>query len=195
VPVTLKIRTGWDTSHKNAVTIAKMAEQSGIAMLSVHGRTRADAYRGEAEYETIAAVKQAVSIPILANGDINNPQKAADVLKYTNADGVMIGRAAQGNPWIFRQINEYLVNGIQLPEPSVDEVFHTLTSHINALHEFYGDYMGVRIARKHLGWYLKAQGIAKHHYQQFNSLENCDQQFKAIKTIFEQFETLKENAA
>ena len=195
VPVTLKIRTGWDEHSKNAVTIAKMAEQNGIALLSVHGRTRADAYNGEAEYETIAAVKQAVSIPVLANGDINSPEKAASVLNITGADGVMIGRGAQGNPWIFQAINQYLATGQLIAEPSKQEVFSTLTGHINALHEFYGDYMGVRIARKHLGWYLKGQGIAKHHYQQFNSLEHCHEQIQAIENIFEQFERLKESAA
>ncbi|WP_222709976.1 tRNA dihydrouridine synthase DusB [Reinekea thalattae] len=195
VPVTLKIRTGWDRDNKNAVTIARLAEQAGIALLSVHGRTKADKYNGEAEYDTIAAVKQSVSIPVLANGDIDSPDKAAEVLAYTQADGIMIGRAAQGQPWIFAAINEFLATGIRVAAPSKDDVFKTITHHISELHQFYGDYMGVRIARKHLGWYLNSQGIRKHHYQQFNSLKTGIDQLSAIEAIFENFEILKECAA
>lgn len=156
VPVTLKIRTGWDKQNKNALHIAALAEQAGIQSLAVHGRTRECKYLGEAEYETIAQVKQSVSIPVLANGDITTPQKAKQVLSYTGADGLMIGRAAQGRPWIFREILYYLENGELLPEIEVAEVEKILLTHIAALHEFYGELQGVRIARKHTGWYLNS---------------------------------------
>ena len=154
VPVTLKIRTGWDQQNKNAVNIAKIAEQNGIQSLSVHGRTRADAYKGEAEYETIASVKAAVSIPVIANGDISDPQKAKAVLEFTNADGLMIGRAAQGKPWIFKQIKHYLLNNTYLPALESKEVSQILSEHLKNLYDFYGEQSGVRIARKHIGWYL-----------------------------------------
>ncbi len=195
VPVTLKIRTGWDATQKNAVSIARMAEDLGIALLSVHGRTRADAFRGEAEYNTIAAVKQAVSIPVLANGDIDSARKAKQVLDETGADGVMIGRAAQGNPWIFKSINHFLTTGEELSPPVINEVQTTLMSHIEALHDFYGEYMGVRIARKHLGWYFKAQGIAKSDYKHIHAIESSHKQLSAVTSIFEQFDRLKETAA
>ena len=156
VPVTLKIRTGWDHESKNAVNIARIAEQSGIQALSVHGRTRADAYKGEAEYETIASVKSEVSIPVIANGDITDPQKAKDVLAFTQADGLMIGRAAQGNPWIFQQIKHYLTEGTQLVVPDNHEISKLLSEHLQNLYSFYGELSGVRIARKHIGWYLKS---------------------------------------
>jgi tRNA-dihydrouridine synthase B len=195
VPVTLKIRTGWDAELKNAVRIAKMAEDCGIALLSVHGRTRADAFRGEAEYETIAAVKQAVGIPVLANGDIDSVHKAKAVLHLTGADGVMIGRAAQGNPWIFNAINHFLLTGEELPKPDIDTVQRTLNEHVQALHQFYGDFMGVRIARKHLGWYLGGQGLPKHSYQEIILLESSQLQLGAINTLFDNFERLKENTA
>ncbi len=162
VPVTLKIRTGWDHNNKNAVNIAKIAEQNGIQALSVHGRTRADAYKGEAEYETIAAVKAAVTIPVIANGDITNPEKAKAVLDATNADGLMIGRAAQGNPWIFAQIKHYLSEGSRLSPPDNKEVCQLLTTHLQHLYDFYGEYSGVRIARKHIGWYLKNLSAISH---------------------------------
>jgi len=155
VPVTLKIRTGWDHDNINAVNIAKIAEQSGIQALAVHGRTRLDAYKGEAEYETIAAVKSCVSIPVIANGDISSPMVAKSVLDYTQADGLMIGRAAQGNPWIFDQIKQYLANGSLISPPNTNEVNTVLTEHLQNLYEFYGERAGVRIARKHIGWYLK----------------------------------------
>ena len=154
VPVTLKIRTGWDHNNRNAVNIAKIAEQNGIQSLSVHGRTRADAYKGEAEYETIAAVKSAVSIPVIANGDITDPKKAKAVLEVTNADGLMIGRAAQGNPWIFKQIKHYLTTNTLISPPNNQEVCQLLVTHLQHLHDFYGEESGVRIARKHIGWYL-----------------------------------------
>jgi len=195
VPVTLKIRTGWDAELKNAVRIAKLAEDSGIALLSVHGRTRADAFRGDAEYETIAAVKQAVGIPVLANGDIDSVHKARAVLQLTGADGVMIGRAAQGNPWIFAAINHFLSTGEELPKPDIETVQLTLNAHIQALHQFYGDFMGVRIARKHLGWYLAGQGLPKHSYKDIILLESSQLQLGAINTLFDNFERLKDTTA
>ncbi len=154
-PVTLKIRTGWDTGHRNAPVIARIAQESGIAALAVHGRTRDQHYRGEAEYDTIAAIKASLSIPVIANGDVDSPQKAAAVLRHTGADAVMIGRAAQGRPWIFREIGHYLATGELLPGPSLAEVRDILIGHLHSLHAFYGEHAGVRIARKHLGWYAK----------------------------------------
>ncbi|GAA4860273.1 tRNA dihydrouridine synthase DusB [Luteimonas vadosa] len=155
VPVTLKIRTGWDATHRNAPTIARIAEDAGIAALAVHGRTRDQQYTGTAEYDTIAAIKSALSIPVIANGDIDSPHKAAFVLEHTGADAVMVGRAAQGRPWIFREIAHYLATGDSLPEPSLAEVRDVLLGHLHDLHAFYGETSGVRIARKHLGWYAK----------------------------------------
>ncbi|KFN50768.1 tRNA-dihydrouridine synthase B [Arenimonas composti TR7-09 = DSM 18010] len=155
VPVTLKIRTGWDAAHRNAPVIARIAEDCGIAALAVHGRTRDQHYTGHAEYDTIAAVKQALSIPVLANGDIDSPRKAAFVLRHTGADGLLIGRAAQGRPWIFREIAYHLATGETLPEPGVAQVRDILLAHLRHLHAFYGETSGVRIARKHLGWYAK----------------------------------------
>ncbi|HET6632017.1 MAG TPA: tRNA dihydrouridine synthase DusB [Rhodanobacteraceae bacterium] len=155
VPVTLKMRTGWDREHKNALTVARIAEDSGIAALGVHGRTRADRYEGEAEYETIAAVKAAVRIPVWANGDVLTPQRARHVLDATGADGLMIGRGAQGRPWVFREIAHYLATGELLPEPTPAEVGAILCGHLQDLYAFYGEHQGLRIARKHLGWYAK----------------------------------------
>ena len=158
VPVTLKIRTGWDRDHRNAVRIARLAEDSGIAALAVHGRTRADHYQGAAEYDTIAAVKAAVSIPVFANGDIDTPDKAAAVLAATGCDGVMIGRAAQGRPWIFREVNARLAGTPLPPAPGPAEVRDIMLRHFSALYALYGEDAGVRVARKHLGWYLAAAG-------------------------------------
>jgi len=155
VPVTLKIRTGWDAGHRNAPAIARIAEGSGIAALAVHGRTRDQQYGGLAEYDTIAAIKADLRIPVIANGDVDSPEKAAFVLRYTNADAVMIGRAAQGRPWIFRETAHYLATGERLPPPSLAEIRDILLGHLRALHDFYGEPAGVRIARKHLGWYAK----------------------------------------
>jgi tRNA-dihydrouridine synthase B len=152
VPVTLKIRTGWDHQNRNGVNIARIAENSGIQALAVHGRTRADAYKGEAEFDTIAEIKSAIAIPVIANGDISSPEKAKHVLDYTNADGIMIGRAAQGNPWIFKQIQHYLDYNQTLESPALSEIRHTLIEHLNTLYEFYGEYSGVRMARKHIAW-------------------------------------------
>jgi tRNA-dihydrouridine synthase B len=155
VPVTLKIRTGWDREHRNALAIAHIAEDNGIAALAVHGRTRADRYAGEAEYETIAAVKTSIRIPVFANGDVATPQQARHVLDATGADALMIGRGAQGRPWIFREIAHYLATGTTLPEPTPEEVCAILVGHLEHLYAFYGEMAGVRIARKHLGWYAK----------------------------------------
>ena len=152
IPVTLKIRTGWDTDNKNALTIAKMAELSGIQALAIHGRTRSCAYKGQAEYTTIAEVKQHLGIPVFANGDIDSPEKALEVLNYTKADGLLIGRAAQGAPWIFDDINYYLEHGKRRPAKPLNEIEHIILNHLENLHDFYGEKMGHRIARKHIGW-------------------------------------------
>ncbi len=155
VPVTLKIRTGWDHDNRNALTIAAIAEDAGVQALTIHGRTRADAYRGKAEYDTIHQVCQQTSLPVIANGDITSPEQAQRVLDETGAAAVMVGRGAQGRPWIFRQIRHYLKTGELLPDPDHDEIYQVITQHIRAMHEFYGLKQGVRIARKHIGWYLK----------------------------------------
>ena len=155
VPVTLKIRTGWDPEHKNAVTIARIAEQAGIRALAVHGRTRACAYRGKAEHDTVRDIKSAVAIPVIANGDIATPERAQQVLQQTGADAVMIGRAAQGRPWIFREILHYRETGQHLPAPRPSEICAILTGHLENLYAFYGEYTGVRVARKHIAWYSK----------------------------------------
>ena len=154
-PVTLKIRTGWDREHRNGLAIAKIAESAGVAALAVHGRTRADLYNGEAEYDTIKAIKSAVRMPVFANGDIDTPERARAVLDYTGCDAVMIGRAAQGRPWIFGEVAHFLATGHTLPAPTPAQVRDILLGHLDALHAFYGEVQGVRIARKHLGWYAK----------------------------------------
>jgi tRNA-dihydrouridine synthase B len=184
VPVTLKIRTGWDRENKNGIAVAKIAEDAGIVALAVHGRTRADLYMGEAEYDTIAAIKQAVSIPVMANGDIDSPEKAKVVLAATGADGLLIGRAAQGRPWIFREIEHYLRTGEQLPAPSLLEVERILLEHLAALHAFYGDVMGVRIARKHVSWYLATLPGAREFRAQFNRLDSTDAQCTNVREFF-----------
>ncbi|ATI02567.1 MAG: tRNA-dihydrouridine synthase B [Cycloclasticus pugetii] len=155
IPVTLKIRTGWDPLSKNAPTIAKIAEQAGIQALAIHGRTRACKYDGNAEFDTIKLVKQSINIPVFANGDITTPQRARDVLHHTNADGLLIGRGAQGRPWIFREIDHFLKTGETLAPPDFEEIRQVVIRHITQLHQFYGDIMGVRIARKHIAWYFK----------------------------------------
>lgn len=189
VPVTLKFRTGWDRQNKNALAIARMAEQAGIAMLTLHGRTRADGYGGEAEYETIAAVKAAVSIPLVANGDITTPERARDVLKLTGADAVMIGRAAQGRPWIFREIDHFLRTGELLPPPLITEVRMLMSEHLQAHYAFYGEYVGLRTARKHIGWYVRDLPQGEQFRQRMNRLESCEEQLAAVDTFFEsQFE-------
>ncbi len=184
VPVTLKIRTGWDRQNKNGVTVARIAEDSGIQALAVHGRTRADLYTGEAEYDTIAAIKQAVSIPVFANGDIDSPRKARDVLAHTGADALLIGRAAQGRPWIFREIVHFLETGEPLPAPQLGEVEQILLEHLSALHAFYGEHMGIRIARKHVGWYLASLPGARDFRGQFNRLESMDEQCANVRQFF-----------
>lgn len=160
VPVTLKIRTGWDRAHKNALTIARIAEENGIQSLAVHGRTRADLYQGEAEYDTIRAVKASVRIPVIANGDIDSPEKARDVLAYTGCDAVMIGRAAQGRPWIFREIAWFLKTGTHLAPPTIREVRGIVGEHLDNLYRFYGEHKGFRVARKHIGWLVSGSGAA-----------------------------------
>ena len=185
VPVTLKFRTGWDRLNKNALNIARLAESSGIAMLTLHGRTRADGYRGDAEYETIAAVKAAVSIPVVANGDITTPEKARQVLAFTKADAVMIGRAAQGRPWICREIDYFLRTGKILPAPRVTEVQALMDEHLRAHYAFYGEFMGVRTARKHIGWYVRDLAGGEEFRQRMNLLEDCEQQLAAVKGFFE----------
>lgn len=176
VPVTLKIRTGWDRDNRNGVRIARIAEDAGIQALAVHGRTRADAYKGDAEYDTIAEIKSRIGIPVIANGDIETPEKALLVLQQTGADGLMIGRAAQGNPWIFQQINHFLQTGEYLAEPSVTEVQQILICHLNTLYDFYGEYSGVRMARKHIAWYSKGLRNGNAFRQQMNTLEKAEQQ-------------------
>lgn len=185
VPVTLKFRTGWDRENKNALTIARIAEDAGIAMLTLHGRTRADGYKGDAEYDTIAAVKKSVSIPVVANGDITSPEKARFVLDYTGADAVMVGRAAQGRPWIFREIDHYLRTGKHLPAPYVDEVRALMDEHLRAHYAFYGDYLGVRTARKHIGWYVRDLQGGEEFRQKMNLLESVDEQLLAVDQFFE----------
>ena len=172
VPVTLKIRTGWDREHKNALAVAKLAEQSGISMLTVHGRTRADLYHGAAEYETIQAVKSSVKIPVVANGDITTPEKAAQVLKLTGADAIMIGRAAQGRPWIFREIAHYLAAGEILPTPEIAEIQTIMNEHLLDHYAFYGEYTGLRTARKHIGWYCKGLRNSHHFRQKMNTADD-----------------------
>lgn len=184
VPVTLKIRTGWDRQNKNGVIVAKIAEQAGIVALAVHGRTRADLYTGNAEYDTIAAIKQAVSIPVLANGDIDSPEKAKAVLAATGADGLLIGRAAQGRPWIFREIEHYLRSGQKLAAPSLFEMERILLEHMAELHLFYGQVMGVRIARKHVGWYLATLPGAREFRARFNRLDSTDAQCTTVREFF-----------
>jgi len=199
IPVTLKIRTGWSLSERNGTTIAKIAETSGIQALTVHGRTKECAFKGKVEYDTIAAIVDSIDIPVIANGDIDSPQKAAYVLQYTGADAVMIGRAAQGNPWLFGQINAYLKTGTIIATPTSREVCSVLTSHIQALHEFYGSFMGVRITRKHLGWYLKglkADTINTESFRRtFNRLELAEEQLDSIQTFFEHLPQTEEQAA
>jgi len=185
VPVTLKIRTGWAADQRNAPTIARIAEQTGIAALAIHGRTRDQKYAGLAEYDTIAEIKQSISVPILANGDIDSPEKARKVLEHTLADGLLVGRAAQGRPWIFREITHYLETGQKLPKPSLDEVQDILIGHLKALHAFYGEEAGVRIARKHLGWYAKDRRENALFRAVVNRAESASEQIDLTWAYFE----------
>lgn len=185
VPVTLKIRTGWDRAHRNGPRIARIAEDEGVRLLAVHGRTRADLFQGEAEFDTIARIKQTVNIPVIANGDISTPEKAAEVLRATGADGVMIGRAAQGNPWIFRQIGHFLTTGEMLPPPPVTEVRATLLAHLANLYAFYGEHTGVRVARKHISWYSKGLVGGAAFRQRVNQLESAAAQAALVREFFD----------
>jgi tRNA-dihydrouridine synthase B len=185
VPVTLKIRTGWNPENRNGVDIARIAEQNGIQSLAVHGRTRACMYKGEAEYNTIRCIKEAISIPVIANGDITSPQKAQEVLDYTGADGIMIGRGAQGNPWIFKQIQHFLETGENLPSPSLSEQYEVLHEHVANVQNFYGDVAGVRIARKHVGWYLSQYDTDRQFRKTFNAIECADAQLEALNAYFQ----------
>lgn len=189
VPVTLKTRTGWDLSSRNALRIAKLAENIGISALALHGRTRADLYNGQAEYNTIREVKRHLSIPVIANGDIDSPEKARYVLNYTGADAVMIGRAAQGRPWIFREVDHYLKTGRQLAPPTYGELRDYLLEHLEDHYRFYGEYTGVRSARKHIGWYLGKLPASAPLVQRINQCEHTFDQLHALATWFDQFAT------
>lgn len=184
VPVTLKIRTGWDPGHKNGLAVAKIAEQAGVQALSVHGRTRACAYRGVAEHDTVRSIKSVISIPVIANGDITTPEKAIAVLRHTGADAVMIGRAAQGRPWIFREISHFMATGEHLPEPTPAEICSILMGHLGNLYAFYGEYTGVRVARKHIAWYSKGQPAGNAFRQHINMLESAEAQLDYVQTFF-----------
>ncbi|AKL42057.1 TPA: tRNA dihydrouridine synthase DusB [Serratia marcescens] len=192
VPVTLKIRTGWAPEHRNCVEIAQLAEDCGIQALTIHGRTRACLFNGNAEYDSIRAVKQSVSIPIIANGDITDPHKARAVLDYTGADALMIGRAAQGRPWIFREIQHYLDTGELLPPLPLGEVKRLLIGHIRELHGFYGQGKGFRIARKHVSWYLQEHAPNDQFRRTFNAIEDASEQLEALEAYFENLSVKKE---
>ncbi|MFZ5620577.1 MAG: tRNA dihydrouridine synthase DusB [Pseudomonadota bacterium] len=195
VPVTLKIRTGWDRTHRNGVRVAQIAEQAGIRSLAVHGRTRACGYTGEAEYDTIRAIKQSVHIPVVANGDIRTPEKAREVLEHTGADAVMIGRAAQGRPWIFREIEYFLATGRHLPEPTVEEIRTIMLGHLHNLYDFYGEHTGVRVARKHISWYSKGQPGGAVFRDRVNRVESAAEQLALIDTFFDRLAAGEELAA
>ena len=186
VPVTLKIRTGWNRQNRNALTVARIAEENGIQSLAIHGRTRACMYTGQAEYDTIRAVKQSVSIPVVANGDIDTPEKAKFVLDYTGVDAVMIGRAAQGRPWIFREIDHYLRTGTKLEPPSPAEIREVLVGHLHDLYAFYGYERGTRVARKHIAWYTKGLKNSAVFRARMNTLESAEQQLAAVKSFFDE---------
>ena len=186
VPVTLKTRTGWSPEHRNALRVAKLAEDCGIAALALHGRTREDMYRGDAEYDTIRAVKASIGIPLIANGDIDTPHKAQQVLQYTGADAVMIGRAAQGRPWIFREIQHFLDTGELLPPPQVSEISQIMLEHLDDLYGFYGEYSGCRIARKHIAWYTKGLRGSNEFRQAMYQLEDTGAQRQAVAGYFDQ---------
>jgi tRNA-dihydrouridine synthase B len=185
VPVTLKMRTGWCQAHRNAVVLARAFEDAGVQMLTVHGRTREQGYKGQAEYETIAAVKQAVRIPVVANGDIATPEKARDVLAFTQADAVMIGRAAQGRPWIFREIAHFLATGTHLAPPLVAEVKRLLLEHLEDHYALYGEFTGVRSARKHIGWYVRGLPGGAEFRDRMNSIEESAEQHRAVASFFD----------
>ncbi|MEW5789557.1 MAG: tRNA dihydrouridine synthase DusB [Pseudomonadota bacterium] len=183
-PVTLKIRTGWDRSHRNALAILRIAQESGIQALAIHGRTRACGYTGEAEYDTIKAVKAEARIPVIANGDITSPEKAKFVLDYTGADAIMIGRAAQGRPWLFREIGQYLETGVKLPAPEVAEIHDLLLAHLDDLYNFYGQVAGMRMARKHIAWYTRGLADSASFRHAMNQLESPAAQLEAVNDFF-----------
>ena len=183
IPVTLKIRTGWSDENKNAIDIAKIAESSGIQLLTIHGRTREQKYTGNAEYDTIAKIKQSIKIPVIANGDITTPEKAKSVLQHTNADGLMLGRSAHGNPWIFKQINDYLKTDIYKEDFSFEQKKETIVNHILSMHDFYGDYMGLRFARKHFGWYVEHLNLCPATRKSFNKINNTSEQIQYINKL------------
>ncbi len=203
VPVTLKIRTGWSPEERNGLRVAHIAEDSGIQALTVHGRSRACRFKGEAEYDTIADIVQAVNIPVIANGDITQASKAQQVLKHTQAAAIMVGRGAQGRPWIFREINHYLAGKGEAPLASLSEMKQTITQHLEALHQYYGDYLGLRIARKHMGWYLQtlAEDTQRAAFdwsglrQTFNRLEDSQQQQHYVEQLFDDLIKTKEEQA
>jgi len=195
VPVTLKIRTGWDKEHRNALAIARIAEQAGIQSLAIHGRTRACMYKGDAEYATIRAVKAAVAIPVIANGDVDSPEKALHVLEQTGADGLMVGRAAQGRPWIFREIEHFLATGTRLPEPSADEIREIMLGHLENLYSFYGEYTGVRIARKHISWYSKGQRGGALFRNAVNRVDTRQEQLAMTREFFDRLADQEDLAA
>ena len=184
VPVTLKIRTGWDRSNRNAVTVAKIAEASGVQALAIHGRTRACGFSGEAEYDTIAEVKSQIAIPVIANGDIDTPERVKEVLEHTRADAVMIGRAAQGRPWMFREVTHYLETGERLPPPEVSEIHRVLVHHLDDLYSFYGEHTGVRVARKHISWYTKGLAGSAAFRHAMNQLQTGAEQLAAVNAFF-----------
>lgn len=188
VPVTLKIRTGWDRTNRNAVRVARAAEHAGIRAIAIHGRTRADAFLGAAEYDTIAEVKARVGIPVIANGDIDSPEKAAWVLERTGADGIMIGRAAQGRPWIFREIAHYLQHGVRAAPPSLAEIRAVLCAHLEELHAFYGEFSGLRVARKHVSWYTGSFAGSDVFRHTFNKLESARAQLEHLDRYFDRLE-------
>lgn len=196
IPVTLKTRTGWSKKNKNAIQIARIAQESGIAALAIHGRTRECGYKGIAEYDTVADIKSRIDdMPVIVNGDITSINKASEVLAYTNADAVMIGRAAQGNPWIFKELNEFLFSGLKLPRPSLDDRQKVLIQHLQQLYSFYGETKGVRIARKHINWYCgEIRGFSSFR-KTINQLEDANVQLATVKQFFHQTLTEGEKAA
>ncbi|HEB95296.1 MAG TPA: tRNA dihydrouridine synthase DusB [Sedimenticola thiotaurini] len=195
VPVTLKIRTGWDPASRNGVAIARIAEEQGIQAIAVHGRTRACGYAGNAEYDTIRRIKQAVTIPVIANGDIDGPHKARQVLEQTGADGLMIGRAARGRPWLFRQIGHYLETGRVAAEPAPAWIGRLVQRHVRELHRFYGEYQGLRIARKHIGWYSRGLPGGNGFRQTINRTDSAEQQLLLIGRFFAKLGETREMAA
>lgn len=188
VPVTLKMRTGWCQAHKNAPVLARAAESAGVQMLTVHGRTREQGYKGQAEHDTVAAIKASVGIPVVANGDINTPEQARAVLQATGCDAIMIGRAAQGRPWIFREVAHFLATGQHLPTPTPQELQHWMLEHLHDHYALYGEYTGVRTARKHLGWYARAlpgdAATVAAFRERINQIEDCDAQLDCVRGFF-----------